>query len=259
VGRGLLEGRVGVITGAGQGLGQAIAREFADEGAAVVLLERNPASLHATAEEITAKGGAVAPYALDLTDYAAYEQALADAAAKFGHIDILVNNAAIAIYGTILTDKLEDWRAQIAVNLEAVYMGSKLAVPYMVRQQWGRIISITSVQGFGSSGGNGAYNAAKGGIIAYTKSLAVELAPYNILANAVAPGFMRTPMSFIDGVDETTTPEWKAWYADRRKVPLGRTGYPEDVSGTVVFLASDYCRYMTGQLLVVDGGLMSTW
>ncbi len=259
MGRGLLEGRVAVVTGAGQGLGQAIARECAEEGAAVVLLERNPETLNATAQEIEAKGGTAAAYALDLTDYAAYEKALADAASKFGHIDILVNNAAIAIYGNILQDKLEDWRTQIAVNLEAVYMGCKLAAPYMIKQQWGRIISISSVQGFGSSGGNGAYNAAKGAIIAYTKSLAVELAPYNILANAVAPGFMRTPMSFVDGVDETTTPDFKAWYVERRKVPLGRTGLPEDVSGTVVFLASDYCRYMTGQLLVVDGGLMSTW
>ncbi len=259
MGRGLLAGKVAVITGAGQGLGLSVAREFADEGAAVILLERNAQSLDSAAQEIRAKGGTVAPYALDLTDYRAYEKVLADAAAKLGHIDILVNNAAIAIYGTILNDKLEDWRAQIAVNLEAVYMGCKLAAPYMSKQQWGRIISIASIQGFASSGGNGAYNAAKGGIMAYTKSLAVELAPYNILANAVAPGFMRTPMSMMDGVDETTTPDFIAWYVERRKIPLARTGLPEDVSGTVVFLASDYCRYMTGQLLVVDGGLMSTW
>ncbi|MBZ0294801.1 MAG: SDR family oxidoreductase, partial [Anaerolineae bacterium] len=103
------------------------------------------------------------------------------------------------------------------------------------------------------------YNAAKGGIIAYTKSMAVELGKYNILVNAVAPGFMRTPMSFVDGVDETTTPEFIEWYVEKGKVPLRRTGLPEDVSGTIVFLASSYCRYMTGQLLVVDGGLMSTF
>lgn len=259
MGHGLLEGRVAVITGAGQGLGFAVAREFAHEGAAVILLERNAHNLESATQEIRAQGGTVEPYALDLTDYKAYEQALAEATAKLGHLDILVNNAAIAMYGTILQDKLEDWRAQIGVNLEAVYMGTKLAVPYMIKQQWGRIISIASIQGFASSGGNGAYNAAKGGVIALTKSLAVELAPYNILANAVAPGFMRTPMSVIDGVDETTAPDFLAWYVERRKIPLARTGLPEDVSGTVVFLASEYCRYMTGQLLVVDGGLMSTW
>jgi NAD(P)-dependent dehydrogenase (short-subunit alcohol dehydrogenase family) len=138
-------------------------------------------------------------------------------------------------------------------------MGTKMTVPYMVKQNFGRIISTTSIQGFASSGTCGAYNAANGGIIAFTKSLAVELAPYNIAANAVAPGFMRTPMSIVNGVDETTTEDFIKWYVEKRHVPMARTGYPEDVSGAVVFLASDYCRYMTGQVLVVDGGLTSTF
>ncbi len=162
-------------------------------------------------------------------------------------------------HSTILNDTLEDWRRTIAINLEAVYMGSKLVAPHMVAQGGGRIIHIASIQGFASSGDCGSYNAAKGGIIAYTKSMAVELGRHNILVNAVAPGFMLTPMSIVNGVDETKSPEFVEWYVDRRKIPLGRTGYPEDVSGTVVFLASSYCRYMTGQLLVVDGGLMSTF
>ena len=170
-----------------------------------------------------------------------------------------MNNAAIAFYGTILEDTLDSWRKQLSVNLEAVYMGTKMTVPYMVDQNFGRIISIASIQGFASSGECGPYNAAKGGIIAFTKSLAVELAPYNIAANAIAPGFMRTQMSIIDGVDETQTGEFRTWYVEKRHVPMARTGYPEDVSGTAVFLASDYCRYMTGQLLVVDGGLTSTF
>ena len=97
------------------------------------------------------------------------------------------------------------------------------------------------------------------GIIAFTKSLAVELAPHNIMANAVAPGFMRTPMSIVNGVDETTTEDFVNWYVNKRKVPLARTGLPEDVAGAVVFLASDYCRYMTGQVLIIDGGLTSTF
>jgi len=259
MGRGLLNGRTAIVTGAGQGLGQAIAREYADEGAALVLLERNPVTLNATADELRSKGALVLPIALDLTDYDAYRKAISEAADQLGHLDILVNNAAIAFYGTILEDSLDEWRAQITVNLEAIYMGTKIVAPYMVKQQFGRVINITSIQGFASSGGNGAYNAAKGGIIAFTKSLAIELAPYNIAANAVAPGFMLTPMSVVNGVDETETEDFKTWYVQRRKVPMARTGYPEDVAGTVVFLASDYCRYMTGQLLVVDGGLMSTW
>jgi NAD(P)-dependent dehydrogenase (short-subunit alcohol dehydrogenase family) len=257
---GLLDQKVCLVTGAGQGLGRAVALEMAVEGARVVLLERNPDSVAAVAAEIEAQGGAAAPHALDVTDYGRYGAVVSEVVASLGRIDVLVNNAAInPPTRTILEDSLEDWRRTIAVNLEAVYMGSKLVAPHMVRQGGGRIIHIASIQGFASSGETGPYNAAKGGIIAYTKSMAVELGRHNILVNAVAPGFMATPMSVVNGVDETTTPDFVEWYVDKRKIPLGRTGYPEDVAGTVVFLASHYCRYMTGQLLVVDGGLMSTF
>jgi 3-oxoacyl-[acyl-carrier protein] reductase len=259
MGRGLLTGQVALVTGAGQGLGRTIASEFATEGAIVALLERNADTLEETRSSIEESGGRALAYGLDITDYQRYAAVVAEIVAEVGRIDILVNNAAISRYGTILEDTLEDWRAQITVNLEAVYMGTKLVAPQMVAQGSGRIINITSIQGFVSSGDCGAYNAAKGGIIAFTKSLAVELAPHGIAANAIAPGFMRTPMSFIDGVDETTTGDFLDWYVDRRKVPMARTGLPEDVSGAAVFLASDYCRYMTGQVLVVDGGLTSTF
>lgn len=256
---GLLDKQVAIVTGAGQGLGEAVALEFAAEGSSVALLERNPDTAEAVRQKIEAQGGEARVYALDITDYDRYAQVIEDIIAWKGQIDVLVNNAAIAYYGTILNDTLENWRKQISVNLEAVYMGSKLVAPHMVKREYGRIISVASIQGFASSGDAGPYNAAKGGIIAYTKSMAVELGRYNILVNAVAPGFMRTPMSFIDGVDETTTPEFIEWYVEKGKVPLRRTGLPEDVAGTIVFLASSYCRYMTGQLLVVDGGLMSTF
>jgi len=256
----LLADQVCMITGAGQGLGRTVALEMAAEGAHVALLERNPETIGRVAQEIRAKGGRAEPYELDVTDYAAYGSAVADVLRQFGRIDVLVNNAAInPAAGTILEDRLEDWRRTIAINLEAVYMGSKLVAPQMAERRGGRIIHIASIQGFASSGEVGAYNAAKGGIIALTKSMAVELGPYNILVNAVAPGFMSTPMSIINGVNETETPEFIEWYVKKGKIPLRRTGYPEDVSGSVVFLASSYCRYMTGQLLVVDGGLMSTF
>jgi 3-oxoacyl-[acyl-carrier protein] reductase len=259
MGRGLLKDKVALVTGAGQGLGRAVAREFADEGAAVALVDIDPTTATAVEKELLAKGYPAKAYPLDVTDYDAYAKAIADVVTRWGHLDILVNDAAITIYGTILEDKLEDWRKQIQVNLEAYYMGSKLAVPYMVKQKFGRIINVTSIQGFLSSGTVGAYNAAKGGIIALTKSMAVELAPYNIAVNAVAPGFMHTQMSFIDGVDETTTEVFQKWYVEMRHVPMARSGEPEDDAGAVVFLASDYCRYMTGQVLVVDGGLTSTF
>jgi NAD(P)-dependent dehydrogenase (short-subunit alcohol dehydrogenase family) len=257
---GLLQDKVCLVTGAGQGLGRSVALEMAAEGATVVLLDRNAETLVAVSTEIRDRGGSAHPYALDVTDYDRYGAVMEEVKSSLGRIDVLVNNAAInPPTRTILDDTLEDWRRTIGINLEAVYMGSKLAAPHMVAQRDGRIIHIASIQGFASSGDCGAYNAAKGGIIAYTKSMAVELGRYNILVNAVAPGFMVTPMSVVNGVDETTTPDFIEWYVERRKIPLGRSGYPEDISGTVVFLASNYCRYMTGQLLVVDGGLMSTF
>ena len=256
----LLQDQVCIVTGAGQGLGRAIALEMAREGATVALLERNADTLEKTAEEITASGHKAMAYRLDVTDYETYGKIVADVVAKQGKIDVLVNNAAINPPSlTILNDTLENWRRTIAINLESVFMGSKLVAPHMVERKSGRIISVASIQGFASSGEVGSYNAAKGAIIAYTQSMAVELGPYNILVNAVAPGFMRTPMSMVNGVDETETPDFIEWYVKRGKVPLRRTGYPEDVSGTVIFLASSYCRYMTGQLLVVDGGLMTTF
>ena len=257
---GLLTDKVAIVTGAGQGLGRAVSLEFSDEGSTVALLERNPETLQEAAAKIKAKGGACEPYELDITDYDAYRSVVDDVIARFGKIDAIVNNAAVTLaYSTILEDTLEDWRRTIAINLEAVYMGSKLVAPHMAERGSGRIISIASVQGFAASGEVGPYNAAKGGIIALTKSMAVELGPSNILVNAVAPGFMRTPMSIIDGVDETEAPEFLEWYVEKKRIPLQRTGYPEDMAGTVVFLASKYCRYMTGQVLVVDGGLTSTF
>jgi NAD(P)-dependent dehydrogenase (short-subunit alcohol dehydrogenase family) len=230
------------------------------EGAHVALLERNRETLDAVMNEIAGLGGTARAFVLDVTDYDAYRAAIESVIKDFGKIDVLVNNAAINPPAkTILQDTLEDWRRTIAINLEAVYMGSKLVAPHMVERKSGRIIHIASIQGFASSGEVGSYNAAKGGILALTKSMAVELGPYNILVNSVAPGFMLTPMSIVNGVNETETPDFIEWYVKKGKVPLRRTGYPEDVSGTVIFLASSYCRYMTGLLLVVDGGLMSTF
>ena len=257
---GLLADQICIVTGAGQGLGRAVSLEMVAEGAKVMLLERNPATLRAVDSEVAAAGGIARSFQLDVTDYDTNRSVVGSIIEEFGRIDVLVNNAAINPPArTILQDTLEDWRRTVAINLESVYMGSKLVVPHMVERKSGRIIHIASIQGFASSGEVGAYNAAKGGIIALTKSMAVELGRYGILVNAVAPGFMSTPMSIINGVNETETPEFIEWYVKKGKIPLRRTGYPEDVSGTVIFLASDYCRYMTGQLLVVDGGLMSTF
>lgn len=256
---GLLSGLSCLVTGAGQGLGRAIAGAMAAEGAHVTLVDRNAEAVAQAAAALCAHGHSAVGHALDVTEAHAYAALVAELASRRG-IDVLVNNAGINPPArTILDDTREDWDRTIAVNLQAVWYGSKLVAPHMVRRGGGRIIHISSVQGFVSSGSCGSYNAAKAGVIGLTTSMAVELAPYGILVNAVAPGFLRTPMAVVDGVDETETPEFRDWYVARGRIPLRRAGEPEDVAGTVVFLASPLCRWMTGQVLVVDGGMTATF
>jgi NAD(P)-dependent dehydrogenase (short-subunit alcohol dehydrogenase family) len=129
----------------------------------------------------------------------------------------------------------------------------------MARQQRGWIVTIASIQAMATDGGAGSYVAAKGALVSFTKSLAVELAPHGVLANAIAPGFIHTSMSIVNGVDETETELFKEWYVKRRKVPLGRVGQPEEIARVAVFLASDDCSYVTGHTLVVDGGVTATF
>lgn len=256
---GLLDGRACIVTGAGQGLGLAVAAGMAAEGARVHLLERNPETLQAAVGAIRGAGGRATGHALDVTDRAALARAF-EAAAAEGPIHALVNNAGInPPPASLLEERDEDWDRTLAVNLTAVRDASRLAAARMVEAGGGRIVHVTSVQGFVSSGRCGSYNAAKGALVALTKSMAVELGPHGILVNAVAPGFMRTPMSVVDGVDETETPEFRDWYVARGRIPLRRAGEPEDVAGTILFLCSDLCRWMTGEVLVVDGGMTATF
>jgi len=210
-----LEGLVALVTGAAQGIGAAIAREFAGEGAVVVCIDRKP-EIEAVAAAIRKSGGEARAYAFDITDYDSYRRSVEEVGAKDGRIDVLVNNAAISIYGDVTEDTLDNWRLQQRVNLEALYMGSKLVVPWMARRKSGRIINLASAQAIATEGRLGAYTASKGAIMSYTKSLAVELAPHGILVNAIAPGCIHTPMSIIDGVDETETESFREWYVKRR-------------------------------------------
>jgi 3-oxoacyl-[acyl-carrier protein] reductase len=254
-----LEGRVAIVTGAASGIGKGIATEYAQQGAVVAILDINEAGAEAVRQEIIAAGGQALSFAADVTDYGrvrAVRDALLD---QYGKIDILVNNAAFQILADVFDSTLEDWRRVIAVDLEAVYMAAKFVAEAMRTQQSGRIINIASIQAFMTSGNLGAYNAAKAGVVGLTHSLAVELAPYNILVNAIGPGFIKTAMSIMpDGTDETETAEFYEYYVGRRRIPLQRAGLPHDIAGTALFLASDDCRYLTGQLIVVDGGLSLT-
>ena len=253
-----LEGRVAIVTGAASGIGRAIAKELAREGARVAAIDLNP-RISTVCSVIEEEGGKVRPYKLDITDQEAYRRSVEEVASENGKIDILVNNAAVEFYADILHDDLEHWRQTQAVNLEAVYWGAKLVAPHMVKQNWGRIISMASTQALAATAEQGAYVATKGAIISFTKSLAVELAPYGILANAIAPGCIHTPLSIVKGMDETRTESFQEWYIKGRKIPLGRPGEPEEIARVVVFLASEDSSYITGQTLVVDGGLTITF
>jgi 3-oxoacyl-[acyl-carrier protein] reductase len=253
-----LTGRVALITGAAQGIGEAIANEFAREGAVVYGIDRS-AHIDAACSRIRESGGKAFGCQVDITDHKAYAGVVELAAKEQGRIDILVNNAAIAYYEEILNSSLEHWREIQTVNLEAHYVGAKLVAPHMIRGGWGRIVNIASTQAIATEATVGAYAASKGAVVTFTKSLAVELAPYGINANAIAPGCIHTPMSVINGVDETKTEYFQTWYMGKRKIPLARPGQPEEIARVAVFLASDDASYVTGHTLVADGGLTITF
>jgi NAD(P)-dependent dehydrogenase (short-subunit alcohol dehydrogenase family) len=245
-----LKDRVAIITGAGRGIGRAIALGLSRDGASVVVSDINLAMAQSVAAEIAASGGQ--SLALE-TDVSAEPDALHLAIAtlaRFAKIDILVNNAGILATGPLLETTVEVWERTHAVNLKGVFLCTKAVLPAMMAQRSGRIINIASVAGKRGGGffGNTCYSSSKGGVIAFTKGAAREAGPYNITVNAVTPAMIETDM--ISGMP-----------ADKREsllrtIPLGRTGSVEDVAAAVCFLASDGAGFMTGEIMDVDGGLM---
>jgi 3-oxoacyl-[acyl-carrier protein] reductase len=243
------EGQVAIVTGSGRGIGRAIALRLASEGARVACVSRSEENATKTKNEINdTRSDAAKAYAVDVADHAAVQKIGVRILEDFGRSDILVNNAGVTRDALAMRMSLGDWDDVINTNLRGAFSFTHALVRAMTKQRNGRIINISSVIGLMGNAGQTNYGASKAGLIGFTKSLARELASRNITVNAVAPGFVITDMTA--GLSE------KIKDAIHSKIPLGRTGTPEDIAAAVAFLASPEAAYITGQVLCVDGGIV---
>jgi NAD(P)-dependent dehydrogenase (short-subunit alcohol dehydrogenase family) len=255
---GLLKGNVALITGAASGIGRATALTLARDGAAIVVADIDESGALATVAAITAAGGRAIFVQANVTRDA---ERMVDAAVQgFGRLDILVNNAGIFYTADLLNVTFDAWVRVVDIMYFGTFRCSQAAARQMVRQgNGGRIVNISSVNGFLGMPQSSHYNSAKGAIDQLTRCLAVELAPHGILVNGVAPGFVETPMAIVNGVNEHETPEFQEFYVRRRRIPLARPAMPEEIAEAVAFLVSPRCTYITGHTLVADGGLSITF
>jgi len=241
-------GKTVLVTGSTRGIGRAIAEEFAKHGANVVVSGTVEDKAVEVAKELVEKYNVkTLGVGMDVSDPQSVENAFKRINETFGGVDILVNNAGITRDTLFLRMKLEDWQKVLDINLTGAFLVTKQVVRYMTKKRWGRIINISSVVGFTGNVGQVNYSTTKAGLIGFTKSLAKELAPRNVLVNAVAPGFIETDMT------ETLKEEIKEEY--KKQIPLGRFGKPEEVARVVLFLASPMADYITGETIHVNGGM----
>jgi 3-oxoacyl-[acyl-carrier protein] reductase len=243
------ENQVAVVTGSGRGIGHAIAVRLAKEGARVASVSRTEANAQKTADEInTARADAAKAYAVDVADQAAVQKAATQIFADFGRVDILVNNAGVTRDGLSMRMSMEDWDTVLNTNLKGAFNFIQALMRPMIKQRSGRIINISSIAGLIGNAGQANYAASKAGLIGLTKTLARELASRGITVNAVAPGLIETDM--------TTVLSEEIRQNILKNVPLGKLGEPEDIAGAVAYLASAEAKYITGQVLTVDGGMV---
>jgi len=242
-----LQGRIALVTGAAQGIGRAIAAELGAAGATLALADMNEAKLNETAAELAATGATTAAFVMNVSDEASIDAGAKAILEKFGKVEILVNNAGITRDNLMLRMKRAEWDSVISINLTGAFLLTQALLSPMLKNRWGRIVNIASVVGRAGQAGQVNYAASKAGIIGLTKSLAREVASRGITVNAVAPGYIETPMTAV--LSEEVT---KAMLAT---VPLGRRGTPQDVANAVKFLASDAASYITGHVLDVNGGM----
>ena len=240
-----LSGRTALVTGSTRGIGRAIAEVLARCGAKVAVVGRDRTRAEEVATQIasSAKG-----FSCDVGDVASVTKLVEDVEKELGGVDILVNNAGLTRDNLLMRLKDDDWEAVVDANLRGAFVAIRAATRGMMKRRWGRVINIASVVGIVGNKGQANYAASKAGLIGLTKSVAKELASRNILANAVAPGFIETDMTAAMTPDARTTLS--------QQIPLERLGTPNDIAGIVGFLASEYAAYITGQVFVVDGGMV---
>lgn len=244
-----LQGKTAVVTGAGRGIGKATARLLASHGAAVCVVSRSEENSRQTAAEIQSGRGTAEPFACDVADPAQVEKTVAAILEKFGGIHVLVNNAGVTRDNLLLRMKDEEWDDVLKTNLNGTFYFSRSVMKPMLKQRDGRIINIASIVGVIGNPGQANYSASKAGIIGFTKSMAKEVASRNITVNAVAPGFITTDMT--DKLPEKAKADLLG------KIPMGSLGAPDDVAGAILFFTSPLARYITGQVLNVDGGMVT--